>query len=98
MDARRERKLEIIRYLANPNPLAVKKKGVPIRRLVGAFTTVWGLSARIVYDYLDELQDAALIEMDTQFVRLIMTTAALNELFGREEAWKAEKETKPPTS
>jgi len=96
MDARKDRKLEIVKYLANPNPLAVKNKGVLIRRLVGAFTTVWGLNGRVVYTYLDELQDAGLIQMDTLYVKLAMTTATLNELFGGEEAWKAEKEPKTP--
>jgi hypothetical protein len=98
MDARRDRKLEIIKYLANPNPLVVRNKGVPIRRLVGAFTTMWGVSARVIYQYLDEHRDAGLIQMDTQYIRLTMSTAALNELFGGVDAWKAEKETKPTTS
>lgn len=93
MDARKDRKLQILKYLANPNPLVVKNKGVPTRRLVGAFSTMWGLNARIIYQYLDEMQDAGLIKMDGDYVKLTMTTANLNELFGGEDAWKAGKET-----
>ena len=93
LEARKDRKLEIVKYLANPNPLATKNKGVLLRRLMGAYTTKWGVTARVFYDYIDELQDAQLIQVDGEYVKLVMTTAALNELFGREEAWKVAKET-----
>ena len=87
-EARRERKLELLKYIANPNPLVVKNKGIPLRRLVGAFSTRWGISAKIIYDYIDELRDAGLIRVTAGFVTLAVPEEVLDELFGSRKEWK----------
>lgn len=91
-EARKGRKYELIAYIANPNPQTNKNGWIEARRLVGSFSINWGISERVIYQYLSELQDAGIIHYNQKTVKIAVDEEYLDEIFGSREAWKATKE------
>ena len=93
-EARRQRKYELIVYIANPNLIVQKDSMIEARRLVGSFSIQWGISERVIYQYLNELQDAGLIQYNGVRVKIAVTPETLDEMFGSREAWQTQRAKK----
>jgi hypothetical protein len=92
-EARRQRKYDLVAYIANPNPQVNKNGWIEVRRLVGSFSITWGLSERVIYQYVGELVDAGLIKFNQKAVKIAVNDDVLDEMFGSRETWKTTKET-----
>jgi hypothetical protein len=84
---RRQRKNEILKYLANANPYKRPDGLMDSRKITGFFSAKWGYKTSKIYEYIEELGEAEIIKFIGSYIALDVDDEYLDEYFGSRLEW-----------